>query len=736
MIERDLDIPFVADLALREKQIQQNYRPVIAVHKWFARRPGTLFRSLLLSEFAPRPLAQVFYQSNNLGSIRVADPFMGGGTPVMEANRVGCKVVGYDINPMAYWIVKQELATLDIPDYRAAADRLMRGLASEVGHLYQTRCLECGYKQAEVKYFLWVKTLDCVKCGKEFDLFPGYLVAADSRHPKNVLMCRKCGELTEVTNCDSPGRCQACKEPLSIVGPARSGRCPCPHCGIENSYATGRSEAPKHRMFAIEYHCPQCRTRHRGRYFKRPDAGDAAQFDAARLRLKETKLEFVPDDAIPRGDETDRLLRWGYRHYREMFNDRQLLGLELSCRAIERTPSGVVRDALRTNLSDLLRYQNMLCRYDTVALKSLDIFSVHGFPVGLVQCESNLLGVRDRQKGTCVGSGGWTNITDKYLRAKSYCDAPFEFRHQGLTKVKVMTPGEWIGTTRNGSRRAETRELKLHCGDAAKSCPAPASLDAVLTDPPYFGNVQYAELMDFCYVWLRRMVGFEAEGFACPSTRNQQELTGNATLGRNLTTFAEGLSAVFQRMAEGLKRGGPFVFTYHHNNLEAYLPIAVAVLDARLTCSASLHCPGEMGASIHISGTKSSIIDTVFVCRTTGHVPRAWIAETPEAVAELVAADIQQLRVGGVRATPGDARCIACGHLVRLAVWNLRKGWSKRKPTAVRLKIVSSWIEDFGGLSAVLRSLPSLSSTSESAEPMTARESNPNEEVWYAKVPF
>ena len=44
MIERDFDIPFIADLALREKQIQQNYRPVIAVHKWFARWPGTLFR--------------------------------------------------------------------------------------------------------------------------------------------------------------------------------------------------------------------------------------------------------------------------------------------------------------------------------------------------------------------------------------------------------------------------------------------------------------------------------------------------------------------------------------------------------------------------------------------------------------------------------------------------------------------------------------------------------------------
>jgi hypothetical protein len=34
MIERGFDVPFVADLALREKQIQQNYRPIMAVQKW------------------------------------------------------------------------------------------------------------------------------------------------------------------------------------------------------------------------------------------------------------------------------------------------------------------------------------------------------------------------------------------------------------------------------------------------------------------------------------------------------------------------------------------------------------------------------------------------------------------------------------------------------------------------------------------------------------------------------
>jgi len=89
VIENRFNVPFVARLALREKQIQQNYRPVIAVHKWFARRPGTLFRALLLSEFCEGELSEAFFQSQSFPGIKVADPFMGGGIPLLEANRVG-----------------------------------------------------------------------------------------------------------------------------------------------------------------------------------------------------------------------------------------------------------------------------------------------------------------------------------------------------------------------------------------------------------------------------------------------------------------------------------------------------------------------------------------------------------------------------------------------------------------------------------------------------------------------
>ena len=87
MIEENFDIPFIANLALREKQIQQNYRSVIAVHKWFARRAGTLFRGPLLSEFGAGSLRNSFYKPHNLKGLMIGDPFMGGGTPLSAANR-------------------------------------------------------------------------------------------------------------------------------------------------------------------------------------------------------------------------------------------------------------------------------------------------------------------------------------------------------------------------------------------------------------------------------------------------------------------------------------------------------------------------------------------------------------------------------------------------------------------------------------------------------------------------
>lgn len=736
MIERRYDIPFIADLALREKQVQQNYRPIIAVHKWFARRPGTLFRGLLLAEFSEKPLREAFYQANYLPGLHIADPFMGGGTPLLEANRVGCDVIGNDINPMSYWIVKQELEHLDLDLYVRSAYALRKQLDGAIGQFYRTSCIVCGAEDAPVKYFLWVKTIQCRKCLGQIDLFPGYLLAADSRHPKNVFVCPACGELTEASNREHPGFCRCCGTRLLTHGPAKRNRCKCPSCETVNLFPDSTLGPPQHRLFAIEYHCSACKSRHPGRLFKRPEQRDRDRLEEAEATWAVMSAAFVPTDEIPSGDETGRLHRWGYRYYREMFNARQLLGLETSSRLISETADERIRNALATNLSDLLRYQNMLCRYDTKALKSLDIFSVHGFPVGLIQCESNILGILEPNSGTCVGSGGWANVIEKFRKAKAYCEHPYEVRHSGRGKEFVRVAGEWIGDHNNGDSARVSRVVDLRCQDSATALMLPGSLDAVFTDPPYFGNVQYAELMDFCYVWLRRLIGSGTKAFERESTRNPRELTGNEDMGRGLDHFADGLSAVFRKMALALKPGAPLAFTYHHNDISAYYPVAIAILDAGLTCSASFPCPAEMSASIHISATGSSIVDTVFVCRSTGVTLKKWLVDSALGVACLVRDDLQMLRTGNVKPTWGDARCIAYGHLVRLAVWYLRKNWNAGQHIERRVALVEDWLEAFGSWSEIEKHIEGILRTYHDAPLSVVREEPRAYGSEHAEVPF
>lgn len=701
-IEQGFDVAFVASLALREKQIQQNYRPVIAVHKWFARRPGALFRSLMLAEFVGAPLPEAYFEAHDLPGRVIADPFMGGGTPILEANRVGADVKGYDVNPMAAWVCREEVEHLDLKDYGRAAAALQKDLAASVGDLYRTRCPIYGDADVPVKYFLWVKIIGCEKCGHDVDLFPGYLLAEDVRHPKNVLVCPGCGELNEVVDRKEPGACHACHTTLAVAGPAKRGACACGHCGHVNRFPRPKNGPPRHRLFAMEYHNPHRKAEHRGRFFKKPDADDLARAEAASARWQETEARFVPDDLILPGDETDRLHRWGYQRYREMFSDRQLLGLEQSCRLIAAVGDERVRHALATNLSDLLRYQNTLCRYDTMALKSLDIFSVHGFPVGLVNVESNILGLASVGGASAsIGSGGWANIIDKYAKAKRYCDEPFEIRATGGRKEVVPIRGEWIGESRKGSR---SRSIEIRCASSVDVELPEASLDGVLTDPPYYGNVQYGELMDFCYVWLRRLAAADAEGFSAPSARSADELTGNITSERDIEHFTEGLARVYGRMAIAMKPGAPMAFTFHHNKIEAYASVAVAILDAGLTCTASPPCPAEMGGSIHIHGTGSSITDTVFVCRHEGSAA-VDVCEKQEALARVVTRDLAALEAAGMRPSAGDKRCIIYGHLARLAIWRLRPSWRSYLLTSEKLAIVGEELLRFGTLEEILEAV-------------------------------
>ena len=694
--EERFDVPFIAPLALAEKQIQQAYRPYIQVHKWFARRPGALFRALLLAEFGEdESLRRSYFKPQFLSHYTVFDPFMGGGTPVLEANRLGMNVVGCDVNPMAHWIVRQELQALDLETFRETADEVLGRAEARIGRYYRTECRYCG-REVPVKYFIWVKTQACAECGRKVELFPGYLIAKNARHPEFVLFCPLCRRLVELPERPERGasvHCSNCGGEFHNTAVARRNTYVCPHCDHEGSYPSELASdgPPRHSMLCMEYHCPHCKPEHNGRFFKSADEADLQLYEEARRAFAHSPAQkYVPDEPIREGDETTRLLRWGYREFGQLFNERQLLGLTTLCEEIESVEEQSMREALATVFSDCLRYQNMLARYDTWALKCQDIFSVHGFPVGLVQCENNVLGI-DR-----VGSGAFRHMLAKYIAAKEYCQEPFEKKIEGRQKTRIAMSPERIEAefTNRMPEAGEERMARLECASSENLDLPEASVDAVITDPPYYDNVQYAELMDFCYVWLRKLLDEDTESFKAPSTRSQRELTGNVSAGRDILHFTQGLSDIYKAATRALKPYGLFAFTYHHNDLAAYVPVAVALCDAGLCVTGALPCPAEMGASLHISGTGSSVIDTVLCARKVVHqdgLPDQGYGR--QGLKERLLRQARSLASGRVEPTEGDLRCMALGVLTGWTVNGLLGGWDVEQPVEKRADIAQEKLE-------------------------------------------
>jgi hypothetical protein len=76
-----------------------------------------------------------------------------------------------------------------------------------------------------------------------------------------------------------------------------------------------------------------------------------------------------------------------------------------------------------------------------------------------------------------------------------------------------------------------------------------------------------------------------------------------------------------------------------------------------------------MGASLHIARTKSSVLDSVFVCR------KVKVGVESETVPDRLKSDLLALEKAGLRVTEGDIRCLLAGHIARTAINRLRGGW-------------------------------------------------------------
>ena len=128
----DDNFPFeaISDVAEVESWRKEINRPVYHIHKWWAQRLGTVFRAVTLGALAPSGtnVLSAFYRPTRVQNLTVFDPFMGSGTTIGEAAKLGARAIGRDINPVAHFLVRNALAFHD----REAVFRTFRDIERDV----------------------------------------------------------------------------------------------------------------------------------------------------------------------------------------------------------------------------------------------------------------------------------------------------------------------------------------------------------------------------------------------------------------------------------------------------------------------------------------------------------------------------------------------------------------------------------------------------------------------------
>jgi adenine-specific DNA methylase len=610
----DSGFPFehFSEIAEMESWRKEINRPIYHIHKWWAQRLGSVFRAILLGAFAPKGsnILEMFYEPACLNNTVVFDPFMGSGTTIGEALKLGARVIGRDINPVAHFIVRTAFSTHVRRQIMDMFRDVEEDVAPTIRRFYQARLKGGG--RATVLYYFWVKTVPCPRCEQRIDLFSTYVFsqhAYPARYPEARALCPKCGAINRVQYNANHCRCACCRNAYDpTAGPVRGARARCPACQYDLPIAkriqeTGRP--PAHRLYAKMVLLPGG-----AKEYQPADDYDHALYEEASSLLKRRKDPY-PVVAIEPGYNTDQALNYCYRYWHQMFNDRQLLCLSLLAQRIREIHDAGLRDLFVCLFSGALEFNNMFASFKgegTGAVRHM--FAHHILKPERTPLEANVW-------GTPKSSGSFSTLFEsRILRYLDYCEDPFEIRvareNGRLASQKIFGLSRPVGCDVAGTF-AELRagkNLYLSCGDSSRTDLATESVDAVITDPPFFDNVHYSQLADFFYVWLRHILG-ENGNHSAVSTRSQAEVQQ-----RDPNVFMERLCGVWKECHRVLRPNGLLIFTYHHSRNEGWRCVLHALMRAGFAIVAAHPIKAEMSVAAPKQQAKEPIdLDVILVCR-------------------------------------------------------------------------------------------------------------------------
>lgn len=614
-----VDLSVMARVEAHRKNI---YRPPYYVHKWWARRIGSVFRGIALDMLLPEgdDVMDAFYRAHDFSDVVVLDPFMGGGTTVGETLRLGCKVVGCDLNPVAWYLVSQAMRRADVPKLVESFQRVAEAVAEPISDMYRTTCDGCK-GDATTQYTSWVKQIPCGECGAPADLNLSNLIMADmATKGAGLVDCPCCGHPWWVPAVKEETACPACAHRfVPFEKRTKNTHYRCDSCGHSDRILSVLSEdtdPPSHRMRSLTVWCDACGKRH-----QKPTAADQSKYDAI---ASDVVVHFdelnVPREAIPTGFNTNQMRKYGYRHWHQMFNPRQLRGLDLLFAAVRRVDDAPSRELLTLLASASLEFNSMFCGAKGLGTGAIrHVFAHHAFIPAKEPLEANLWGVHR-------SSGGYSTLfKERLLRGRAWADAPIERRFTGSKAEKVPVPGERLAG-RPADRFEQLQDgtadmLLLNQSSETLDAVPDGSIDVVITDPPFADSVMYSELSDYFYVWLRQALSDDYDNFATPLVDDTREAVHNPGRGRDGAFYTTVLGNVFAEAGRKLKSGGRMAFTFHHSGEDAWRHIEDALVFAGFVVERWWPVFAEMESGVPLRGKENNgHLDIVFVCAKAGEL--------------------------------------------------------------------------------------------------------------------
>ncbi|WP_282778831.1 DUF1156 domain-containing protein, partial [Phaeodactylibacter xiamenensis] len=524
---------------------------------------------------------------------KVFDPFAGGGAIPLEAARLGCKTYGNDLNPVAHIIQK---GSLEFPqkygkpirmsksafieqygekafqewdenhfiiengdrvgahiDNRLAQDVvhyakvLLEKVKAEVGHYYP----EGPDGKTPIAYY-WARVGKCANpaCGAEVPLLRSFsLVNKKDKKIYLVPSFSKASVLFKLSNQDSEIKPFVIKKNLV-----------CPFC----SSVTNKEELKKQSINGLEESLiTVIEEGTNGKEYRLPEVSDVP-YDV------KINSEDIPHEKITPGDSRNLWLTfWGITQWSQMFTPRQLLTLQTFV------------DQLQELRSELTWMEE---GYRKAVITYLGIWV-------------------DRIAIVNTSFGVWHTSGEKLERPMGRHSIPmvFDFPESNPfceSTGSALNQLNWIERYIESESSSPFSTVCNNASSGDKSQFEEKYLDAVVTDPPYYDAIAYADLSDFFYVWLKRTIAEEYPlAFAFPQTPKGEECTAlkhhhNGKAEKAKIHFEGKLQSIFSAIEQQTK--GVVSIMFAHQSTEAWSTLINSVLGANMNITSSWANDTEM----------------------------------------------------------------------------------------------------------------------------------------------